>query len=81
MESKQYKHNTIKNVLKLINSFYKKCGFEKIKELDFDIDCGCNLFNFKVVQSMETVLKTDMECDLKITPEFLEKVKAYINGL
>lgn len=56
-------------------------GEQKVNNIRFEKNDCIDYLKLRVVNAMEDVIKTDLECDLSITDEFLEKVKLYVNGV
>lgn len=84
MESLQYKKNTICTVLEQIDQYFIKAGGNKVNMMRFEVGYESNLYNFKLVNAYERILRTSLTlCNLEdvITDEFLEKVKLTINKL
>lgn len=84
MESLQIKKNTINSILNQIDNYYIKVGGNKVNMLRFDIGKEPNLYNFKLVNGFERVLRTSLTlCELEeeISDEFLERTKLIINKL
>lgn len=81
MESKQLTYNTKVSLLKKIKDFYKKVGASKVNSERFELPENICYFKFRVVCAMEQVLLVDLECDLTLEDDFLERVKLYLNGV
>lgn len=82
MESYQLKTNSICSLLKQIDQYLMKSGERKVNLIRFEVGSEPNLYNFKLVNAFDRILRTGL-CDRldDITDEFLEKAKLMINKL
>ena len=78
MESKQLEYNTATRVLTRIDTWYKKNADAKNNEYRFGVKSKVCWLKYKIVVAVERIIKTDLECDRKLTSEDFENFKKYI---
>lgn len=82
VESKQLQYNTSALMLEKLDAWFIKHGRAKVNAMRFDIPNNLNIGKLRTMLAIKRILKTNLECDYKISEEMLEKIKKCIqNGM
>ena len=78
MESKQLNYNNTCTLLERVDSWYKKNANNKSYEHRFDVKSDVCWLKFRVVQAIERIIKTNLECDRELTEDDFENFKRFV---